>query len=61
MKGVVVDCRTGEIREIDDGLPISEAPPYIEPIGIDLLVLTEKLKKLDIFEKRIKTLEDKIK
>jgi hypothetical protein len=47
MKGIIVDCKTGEVKEIDDGLPAPEPPPYIEPIRIDLAVLAQKLKEFD--------------
>jgi hypothetical protein len=57
MRGVVVNCKTGEVKEIDDGLPAPEPPPYIEPISVDLAVLAQKLKQIDELRARIDKLE----
>jgi hypothetical protein len=60
MKGIKVDCKTGKITEIDDGLPSPEPPPYIEPKGIDLAVLTQKLEEVEKLKSRVEKLERRL-
>ena len=59
MHGIVADCKTGEIKEVDDGLPMPEAPPYIEPVTLDLAIVAQKLKEIDDIKARLKKLEKK--
>jgi len=59
MKGIIVDCKTGEIREIDDGLPMPEYIPIPEPKGIDLAVVAQRLKEFDELKARVDKIEKK--
>jgi hypothetical protein len=59
MKGIIVDCKTGKITEIDDGLPRPESPSYVEPTGVDLADLARKLSEIDELKARIENLEKK--
>jgi hypothetical protein len=61
MRGIVVNCRTGEVKEIDGGLPVPEPPPYVEPISIDLAVLAQKLKEFDQLKADFAELKKKLK
>ena len=47
MKGIVVNCSTGEVKAIDDGLPSADPPIYSQPEGIDCQLVAEKLRELD--------------
>ena len=57
MKGIRVDCSIREIEEIDDGLPMPEYPPYVEPEGLDLVEAAQKLEEIDALKVRIEKLE----
>jgi len=47
MKGIIANCRTGEITYIDDGLPFPSHQPSVEPEGIDLAEVKAKLAEID--------------
>jgi len=47
MKGIIVDCKTNEAREQDDGLPMPEYVPMPEIAGLDLAVAREKIDRLE--------------
>jgi hypothetical protein len=47
MKGITYDCKTGKVREIEDGLPMPTPPPFIEPVGLNLAEAATKLKEID--------------
>jgi hypothetical protein len=48
MKGVIVDCKTGKVREIDDGFPMPEyTTPEPELKSLDLAEVAQKLKEFD--------------
>ena len=53
MKGIVIDCKTNEMIEIDDGLPTPQLQPYSEPQGVDLQVVAQKLKEFDQVKKEL--------
>jgi len=42
MKGIIVNCESGEVKLVEDDMPFPKFPPYIEPERINL----EDLKKL---------------
>jgi hypothetical protein len=57
MKGITYDCKTGKQETIDDGLPMPKPPPYVEPVGVDLIKVAEAIKKVDELDRRVKALE----
>ena len=61
MKGIVIDCKTGKMKEVNDGLPMPEFLPYTEPEGIDLVEVAQKLKELDIIKADVEQLKAKVK
>lgn len=44
MKGIVVNCKTGKVRKVDDGLPFPETPLEPEKEGVDLDKVSKMLK-----------------
>jgi len=61
MKGIIVDCKTGKVKEIYDSLPLPEMPPYIEPKGIDLAEVAQKMGEIDELKVKVSDLEKAIK
>ena len=60
MKRIVVDCRTGKITKVDDGLPPAESPALPpEAAGLDLAEAAAKLAEIDELRARIEALEKK--
>ena len=57
MKGIIVNCGTGEIEEVDDGFPMPENPPLVEPEEFDLALAAQKLRELDAAKVKIADLE----
>lgn len=47
MKGLIVDCKKGDTKEMDDGLPGPAVLPFPELQGLDLAQTAQKLKELD--------------
>lgn len=45
MKGVIADCKTGKIKEVEDGLPMPVYPPHVEPEGLNLAEVSQILKE----------------
>jgi hypothetical protein len=60
MKGLIVNCKTGEIKKIDDGLPMPKSASIPEPEFIDLAVIAKKLDETDELKAKVSDLEKAI-
>jgi hypothetical protein len=57
MKGIVVDCKTGKVQQVDDGLPPPPFTPPPPPHTLDLDQVAGAIKKVDELDSRVKALE----
>jgi hypothetical protein len=57
MKGLIIDCKTGVQKLIDDGLPPSFQPIVVDPVVLDIRKAVEAINKTDNLERRILALE----
>lgn len=47
MRGIVVNCKTGKTKVVDDGKPMPPPPQDLPAVEVDLAVVSEKLKQID--------------
>ena len=62
MKGIVIDCRIGKIKEVDDGLPqLQQDIPRELPIteSLNFSEVNKRLAELDNLKARVEKLEMK--
>ena len=53
VRRIIIDCKTGKTKEIEDGLSLPEFLPIVEFEGLDLALAKAKLDELDELKAKI--------